>query len=113
MTSDEGLDAYGAANWASSSSTKGSTPMPAGSTPPARWTWSTSSAKRFTQGWALFYRYGTTVRPVTAKTVEIAYKCLVFATMYTSVEALEQSFLRTKASDYKSFLKVAKLKANA
>jgi acyl-homoserine-lactone acylase len=33
--------------------------------------------------------------------------------MYRPVEALEQSFLRTKATDYDSFLKVAELKANS
>jgi acyl-homoserine-lactone acylase len=40
-------------------------------------------------------------------------KWIAFAMMYKPVEALEQSFLRTKATDYASFLKVAELKANS
>jgi acyl-homoserine-lactone acylase len=40
-------------------------------------------------------------------------KWVAFAMMYKPVEALEQSFLRTKATDYAGFLKVAELKANS
>ncbi|MBW8860123.1 MAG: penicillin acylase family protein, partial [Caulobacter sp.] len=89
----------------------------------------------------LVYRYGAEERPVTTSTVEIAYKAaagalghrtftvyrthhgpivraadskwIAFSMMYRPVEALEQSFLRTKATDYDSFLKVAELKANS
>lgn len=40
-------------------------------------------------------------------------KWIAFALMHKPVEALQQSFLRTKARDLKSFLKVAELKANS
>ena len=40
-------------------------------------------------------------------------KWIAFALMNKPVEALQQSFLRTKASDYAVFLKVAELKANS
>ncbi|MFM9935258.1 MAG: penicillin acylase family protein [Novosphingobium sp.] len=40
-------------------------------------------------------------------------KWIAFALMYKPVEALQQSFLRTKTHDLKSFLKVADLKANS
>lgn len=90
---------------------------------------------------SLSYRYGRELRPVTQKTVTIAYrggdgamtsrsfttyathhgpivradngKWIAFALMNKPVAALEQSFLRTKAHDLKSFMKVAELKANS
>src|SRR6201996_6064382 len=40
-------------------------------------------------------------------------KWISIALMNTPVAALEQSFLRTKAVDYASFMKVAELKANS
>ncbi len=40
-------------------------------------------------------------------------KWIAFALMNRPVAALEQSFLRTKATDYASFLKVAQLRANS
>jgi acyl-homoserine-lactone acylase len=89
----------------------------------------------------LFYRYGTELRPVTTKRVAVAYrrpdgsmasrwfdtysthhgpivraesgKWVAQSMMHKPVEALEQSYLRTKARDYASFLKVAELKANS
>jgi len=89
----------------------------------------------------LFYRYGNELRPVETRTVTIAYraadgsmasrwfetyrthhgpvvreaggKWVAFAMMHKPVEALEQSFLRTKARDHAGFLKVAELKANS
>ncbi|HEX8622792.1 MAG TPA: penicillin acylase family protein [Allosphingosinicella sp.] len=89
----------------------------------------------------LYYRYGNELRPVETKTVTIAYravdgsmasrwfetyrthhgpivreaggKWLAFAMMHKPVEALQQSYLRTKASDFASFLTVAELKANS
>jgi acyl-homoserine-lactone acylase len=93
-----------------------------------------------TQG-RLTYRYGKERRPVETKTVTIAFrrpdgslgrrsfetyhthhgpivreqggKWVAFAMMYKPVEALQQSFLRTKATDHDAFLKVAELKANS
>ena len=89
----------------------------------------------------LFYRYGKAERTVKVSSISIAYrgadgslghrvftvyrthhgpivreadgKWISVALMYKPVEALSQSFLRTKAHDYRSFLKVAQLKANS
>jgi acyl-homoserine-lactone acylase len=89
----------------------------------------------------LFYRYGNELRPVATKTVGVAYraadgsmasrwfetyrthhgpivreaggKWVTFAMMHKPVDALQQSYLRTKASDFASFLSVAELKANS
>ncbi|HEX8063760.1 MAG TPA: penicillin acylase family protein [Allosphingosinicella sp.] len=89
----------------------------------------------------LFYRYGNEMRPVETKTVSVAYRqpdgsmasrtfetyrthhgpvvrqeggrWVAFAMMHKPVEALQQSFLRTKARNYDDFLKVAELKANS
>ena len=87
------------------------------------------------------YRYGKELRPVTTKSVTLTLrapdgtmrtrtfttyathhgpivreqdgKWIAFALMNKPVAALQQSFLRTKASDYASFIKVAELKANS
>ena len=89
----------------------------------------------------LFYRYGNELRPVDTKTVTVAYrqadgsmasrsfetyrthhgpivreaggKWVAFAMMHRPVEALQQSFLRTKVRDHDGFVKVAELKANS
>ncbi|HET9638742.1 MAG TPA: penicillin acylase family protein [Allosphingosinicella sp.] len=89
----------------------------------------------------LFYRYGNELRPVETQIVSVAYrradgsmasrsfetyrthhgpivreaggKWVAFAMMHKPVEALQQSFLRTKARDHDDFLKVAELKANS
>ncbi len=89
----------------------------------------------------LFYRYGDAERPVRASAITVPYrtaagtiagrsftvyrthhgpivraegdKWISIALMYKPVEALAQSFLRTKARDYGSFLKVAELQANS
>jgi acyl-homoserine-lactone acylase len=89
----------------------------------------------------LFYRYGNELRPVETKTVSVAYrapdgsmasrwfetyrthhgpivrtqdgKWVAFAMMNKPIEALQQSFLRTKARDFAAFLAVAGLKANS
>ncbi|MBV9370662.1 MAG: penicillin acylase family protein, partial [Alphaproteobacteria bacterium] len=93
------------------------------------------------RGGRLVYRYGAEWRPVESSTVTIPYrttggrtaartftvyrthhgpivraeggKWVAFAMMHKPVEALEQSFLRTKAHDYASFLKAAALRANS
>lgn len=87
------------------------------------------------------YRYGTRLRPVTTKTITLSYrtaegglarrrfttyathhgpivreadgKWIAFALMNRPVEALQQSFLRTKTRDYASYIAVAGLKANS
>ena len=89
----------------------------------------------------LFYRYGNEQRPVETKTVTVAYhqadgsmasrsfetyrthhgpivreqggKWVAFAMMHKPFEALQQSFLLTKALDHDGFLEVAELKANS
>ena len=93
------------------------------------------------KGDSLFYRYGNELRPVETKTVSVAWrapdgsmasrwfetyrthhgpivrkagdKWVAFAMMHKPVEALSQSFLRTKASDYASYAKVMALQANS
>lgn len=89
----------------------------------------------------LFYRYGAEERPVTVSTIAVPYRAkggemtsksftvyrthhgpvvrkadgrwIAVALMQKPVEALSQSFLRTKTKDYASFLKVAELRANS
>jgi acyl-homoserine-lactone acylase len=142
VTSDQGLDAYGAATW-------GQFFIYQGFNPHAGWMHTSSnvdSVDEFLEtierkGDKLFYRYGNELRPVETKTVSVAYrasdgsmasrwfetywthhgpivreaggKWVAFAMMHKPVEALQQSFLRTKAIDYASFLKVAALQANS
>jgi len=87
-----------------------------------------------------FYRYGGEERPVTTSTITVPYraggrmasraftvyrthhgpvvreadgKWVSIALMQRPVEALSQSFLRTKARDYRSFMQVAELRANS
>ncbi len=88
-----------------------------------------------------FYKYGAELRPLKSEIITVPYraadgsmaskrftvfkthhgpivredggKWISFALMNKPVEALEQSFLRTKATDYASFMKVAQLKANS
>ena len=93
------------------------------------------------KGGKIFYRYGAALRPITMTPITLSYKTgngglaqrrfttyathhgpviasaagkfITIALMNTPVPALQQSFLRTKATDYASFLKVAELKANS
>jgi acyl-homoserine-lactone acylase len=142
MTSDEGLNAYGAATW-------GQFFIYQGFNAHAGWMHTSSTVDVVDEyietierkGDELFYRYGNELRPVETKTVSVAYrapdgsmamrwfetyrthhgpivreaggKWVAFAMMHKPVEALEQSFLRTKARDYAAFLKVAGLQANS
>jgi len=90
---------------------------------------------------SLSYRYGDALRPVTTNTIRLSYRTaegglaqrsfttfathhgpivreasgrwIAFALMNKPVEALQQSFLRTKARDYADYIKVAGLKANS
>ena len=89
----------------------------------------------------LYYRYGSEERPLTTSTITVPYrtadggiaqktfsvyrthrgpivrevdgKWVSIALMQKPVEALIQSFLRTKARDYRSFREVMELKANS
>jgi acyl-homoserine-lactone acylase len=142
VTSDEGLNAYGAATW-------GQFFIYQGFNGSAGWMHTSSgvdSVDEFAEtierkDGRLSYRYGNESRPVETKTVTVAYrrpdgsmasrsfetyrthhgpivreaggKWIAFAMMHKPVEALEQSFLRTKARDHAAFLKVAELKANS
>lgn len=88
-----------------------------------------------------FYHYGGETRPLTVSRIALSYrmadgsqarrsfttyathhgpivreadgKWIAFALMNRPIEALQQSFLRTKATDYAGFMKVAELKANS
>jgi acyl-homoserine-lactone acylase len=87
------------------------------------------------------YRYGNEIRPVTTKPITVRYRqadgsmaqrtfttyathhgpvvraegdqWIATALMNKPMEALEQSWLRTKAGDFASFMKIAELKANS
>ena len=142
MTSDEGLNAYGAVPW-------GQLFVYQGFNAQAGWMHTTSGADtvdEFAESIvrtpaSLTYRYGDEARPVTVKTLVVPYrvadgsqasrtfttyrthhgpvvreaggKWIAIALMHKPVEALQQSFLRTKATDFAGFLKVAELKANS
>jgi acyl-homoserine-lactone acylase len=142
VTSEEGLNAYGASTW-------GQFFIYQGFNDKAGWMHTSSGvdvvdefAETVEQkGGGLFYRYGNEQRPVATKTVNVPYraadgtmasrsfetyrthhgpvvreeggKWIAFAMMHKPVEALQQSYLRTRATDYASFVKVAELKANS
>ncbi len=142
VSSDEGLNAYGASTW-------GQFFIYQGFNANAGWMHTSTGADTVDefaettvdQGGKLFYRYGAELRPVSVSTITVPYraadgsmksrsftvyrthhgpiiraengKWIAFAMMFTPVPALQQSFLRTKAHDYASFLKVAELKANS
>ncbi|WP_430418651.1 penicillin acylase family protein [Phenylobacterium sp.] len=142
VTSDEGLNAYGAVTW-------GQFFIYQGFNEKAGWM-HTSSGVDVVDEFAetivrtpgsLMYRYGREARPVTVKDVTIRVrgadgsmgsrtfttyrthhgpivraegdKWIATALMFKPIEALQQSFLRTKATDLTGFLKVAELKANS
>ena len=136
MSSDQGLDAYGAATW-------GQLFVYQGFNPHIGWMHTSSGvdavdefAETLVQRDArLFYRYGSGLRPVATSQITVPYrlpdatmgsrsftvyrthhgpivrqaggKWIAMALMNTPVAALSQSYLRTKASDYAGFLKIA------
>ncbi|MBT0668176.1 penicillin acylase family protein [Novosphingobium profundi] len=143
MTSDEGLDAYGASTWGQFFIYQGFN---------ARSGWMhTSSGVDNIDAFAetvvrkdgkLFTRYGNELRPVTQTRVTLAYRTatgeiarrtfpvyrtthgpvvaeeadgrwIAQALMWKPVPALEQSWLRTKTEDLAGFLEVAERKANS
>jgi acyl-homoserine-lactone acylase len=143
VSSDTGLNAYGAVTW-------GQFFIYQGFNAHAGWMHTSSGvdnvdefAETIVEGpqGHLSYRYGKTLRPVTVKAVKLTYraadgskvtrefetyathhgpivreadgKWMAFALMNRPVAALEQSFLRTKATDYAGFIKVAALQANS
>ena len=142
MTSDEGLDAYGAATW-------GQPFLYQGFNEHVGWMHTSSQSDvidefsetivRGADG-RLSYRYGGALRPVQSSQVTVRYRTadgglsaktftvykthhgpivrqagdrwVAVAMMFNPVDALEQSFALTKARDYASFLQVMALKAN-
>ncbi len=141
MTSDEGLNAYGAATW-------GQFFIYQGFNEHTGWM-HTSSAVDATdeyletivkKGDRYFYKYGSEERPVTERVIIIPYKTdkgmaerkitgyftqhgpviraadgkwVSFRIMQEPVKALTQSYTRTKAKDYKSFKQIMELHTNS
>ena len=142
MTSDEGLNAYGAATW-------GQFFIYQGFNDRAGWMHTSSGVDNVDEfayrvdrrGKAYCYWYGRTCRPIGVRPITIRYrtkdgrlaarsfaawmthrgpvirgdagKWIAFAMMNRPVEALQQSFLRTRTTDLGSFMKVAEFKANS
>ena len=142
VTSDEGLNAYGASTW-------GQFFIYQGFNAHAGWMHTSSGVDNIDEfaetivrhGGKLSYRYGASLRPVRVSTITLAYrvkdgatasraftvyhthhgpvvraagdKWISIALLNSPTDALQQSFLRTKARDYDSFLKVGELKANS
>ncbi|WP_414647011.1 penicillin acylase family protein, partial [Caulobacter sp.] len=142
VSSDQGLNAYGATTW-------GQFFIYQGFNAKAGWM-HTSSGVDVVDEFAetivekdgqRFYKYGKDLRPLKSEVIAVPYraadgtmvtkrftvfkthhgpivreadgKWISIALMNKPVAALQQSFLRTKATDYKSFMKVAELKANS
>nr|WP_207780849.1 penicillin acylase family protein [Lysobacter telluris] len=142
MTSDAGLDAYGAVTW-------GQFFVYQGFNHHIGWMHTSTGADVVDEFAETIvekdghrsYRYGDALWPVAERRIDVPYrrpdgtmatrsftaysthhgpivraadgKWIAIALMNKPVEALEQSWLRTKASDYASYLKVAELKANS
>ena len=142
MTSDEGLDAYGAVTW-------GQFFIYQGFNRNIGWMHTSTGADvvdefletivRGDDG--LQYRYGNELRPVRTREIVVSYRgadgtlahrrfdvhathhgpivraqgdrWISVALMHKPLEALEQSWLRTKATDYASYMEVAQRKANS
>jgi len=142
MTSNQGLNAYGASTW-------GQFFIYQGFNPDIGWMHTSSGVDNIDEfaedvqreGGKLFYRYGKQLRPVTMVPLNIGYrkpdgslgefrlvtfrtqhgpivavrdgKMIATALMWKPVPALEQSWLRTKTHDLQSYLDVAGLQANS
>jgi acyl-homoserine-lactone acylase len=142
MSSDQGLDAYGAVTW-------GQFFIYQGFNPHAGWMHADTTSDRVDEfaetiegkAGARCYRYGSACRPIGVRPVTIRYRTaagklashsfttyfthhgpvvqsengrwIAFAMMNRPVEALQQSYLRTRATDLQSFLQVARLQANS
>jgi acyl-homoserine-lactone acylase len=142
MTSDDGLNVYGAVTW-------GQLFVYQGFNAHVGFMHTSTGADTVDEfaetvgqkGGKWFYRYGRQERPLQVKTIIVPYraadgsmasrsfttyashhgpivrsdggKWIATALMNTPIAALEQSFLRDKADDYASFMKVAALQANS
>jgi acyl-homoserine-lactone acylase len=142
MTSDEGLNAYGAATW-------GQFFLYQGFNDHLGWMHTSSHADAIDQfaetivhtNSHIFYRYGDETRPVETQQITIAYRnssgglseksfttyrtrhgpivaatpdghWIAEAMMFDPVPALEQSYGLTKARDYTAYMKIMELRAN-
>jgi acyl-homoserine-lactone acylase len=142
MTSDEGLDAYGAVTWGQPFIYQGFNAhlgfMHTSTTLDAVDEFAEDVMQKNGQ-W--FYRYGRETRPLTVRQITVPYraadgsmktrvftiyashhgpivrevggKWIAYAMMNRPVEALEQSFARTKTVDFDGYMKVAALQANS
>jgi acyl-homoserine-lactone acylase len=141
MASDQGLDAYGAATWGQFFIYQGFNEhagwMHTSSGVDAVDQFLETVTKK---GDSFFYKYGTEERPLIVKQITVSYntdhgmaekkftvyyshhgpiirdqngKWVSISLMQKPVEALTQSYIRTKATDYKSFRKTLELKANS
>ncbi len=141
MVSDEGLDAYGASTWGQFFIYQGFNEhtgwMHTSSGVDAVDEYLETISK---QGDKYFYKYGLEERPVIEKIITVPYRTVhgiaekKFTVYYTAhgpiirkqggqwvairlmqlpIQQLEQSFLRTKTKDYKSYLKVMEMYANS
>ena len=142
VTSDEGLNAYGASTW-------GQFFIYQGFNPHLGWMHTSSGVDSVDEfafdvrrsGAQPAYRFGAAWRPLQARTITIRYRTrdgglasrtfrtwrthrgpvvrvengrwIVFAMLDRPIAALQQSYRRTKARDLASFLKVAEFKANS
>jgi len=142
MSSDEGLDVYGAATW-------GQFFIYQGFNPHVGWMHTSTGVDNVDEfaekverrGKGYCYWYGRTCRPLGARPITIRYRTpdgrmasrsftawmthrgpivasdhgrwIAFAMMNRPVEALQQSYLRTKASDLASYMRISDLKANS
>jgi acyl-homoserine-lactone acylase len=142
MTSGEGLNAYGAATWGQFFVYQGFNPNTGWmhtSTGVDNVDEFAETIVANADG-TKSYRYGEALRPVRTKNITISYrtdggqaertfttyathhgpivreedgKWVAFALMNKPIEALQQSFLRTKTRDYAEYIKVAEFKANS
>jgi acyl-homoserine-lactone acylase len=142
MSSDEGLDAYGAVTW-------GQFFLYQGFNPHIGWMHTSSGVDNVDEfaekierhGSGYCYWYGRTCRPLGIRPISIRYRTadgrlatrtfgafmthrgpivlsdngrwIAFAMMNKPVAALQQSYLRTKASDLASFMRMSEFKANS
>ena len=142
MTSNQGLNAYGAATW-------GQFFIYQGFNPDIGWMHTSSGVDNIDEfaevverdGGKLSYRYGRQLRPVTMVPITVKYRrpdggladfslvtfrthhgpivaardgrMIATALMWKPVPALEQSWLRTKTKDLDSYIDVAQLQANS
>jgi acyl-homoserine-lactone acylase len=141
MTSDEGLDAYGAVTW-------GQFFVYQGFNDRVGWMHTSTGADAVDeyaetvvrQGDRLYYQYGKALRPLAVSRIQVPYrtasgtqtkevtvyrthhgpivrsadgKWIAIRLMQKPIEALSQSYLRTKARDLKGFRKVMELAANS